>query len=102
MRIIIGVFALAALVTGCTKLPFLYRPDIQQGNLISQEAVAQLKPGMPADQVRYLMGTPVLINVFDSSRWDYIYTYQPGKGDLRSKQVVVHFADNVVESVEQK
>jgi len=94
--------ALLMVMTGCTKFPFLYRPDIQQGNLISAEAVKQLKPGMPADQVRYLMGNPVAINVFEPQRWDYVYTYQPGHGTMPSKRVVVHFEGEVVKDYSEQ
>src|SRR4051794_36755042 len=46
-----------------------YRPDIQQGNFVSEEMVAQLKPGMTPDQVRFVMGTPLLTDIFHSDRW---------------------------------
>lgn len=98
MRAILTTIVFLMVMTGCTKFPFLYRPDIQQGNLISANAVKQLKPGMPADQVRYLMGTPVLTNTFDTDRWDYVYSYQPGSGNMQSKRVVVHFENGVVKN----
>lgn len=102
MRTLLTAMVALMVMTGCTKFPFLYRPDIQQGNLISADAVKQLKPGMPADQVRYLMGNPVLTNVFEPQRWDYVYTYQPGHGTMQSKRVVVHFENEVVKDYSEQ
>lgn len=96
-KIVLAGIILGTLL-GCSKMPFVYRPDIQQGNIISQEAVQQLKPGMPADQVRYLMGNPVLVNALDSNRWDYVYTYQPGKGEMKVQRVIVHFQNGVLKN----
>lgn len=62
----------AWLVAGCGGFSE-YRIDIQQGNVVSQEAVAQLRPGMTRDQVRFLLGTPLLQDVFHADRWDYVY-----------------------------
>ena len=55
-------------------MPKLYRITIQQGNVITQEMVDQLKPGMTRSQVAYIMGEPILRNTFSEDRWDYIYT----------------------------
>ena len=59
----------------------IYKLDVQQGNVVTQEAVNQLKPGMNKRQVRYIMGSPLLVDVFHQTRWDYVYTNQPGGGD---------------------
>ena len=63
----------AALVASCS-LPRVYRLTVQQGNVITQEMVDSLKPGMTREQVAYVMGEPVVRNPFDDSRWDYVYT----------------------------
>jgi outer membrane protein assembly factor BamE len=55
-------------------MPKLYRITVQQGNVITQEMVDQLKPGMTRSQVAYIMGEPILRNTFNENRWDYIYT----------------------------
>ena len=70
-----GLAALAVSVglTGC-----VYRMDIQQGNYLDGKAVSQLKVGMTRSQVRYLLGTPMVEDVFDTQRWDYIYYYKRG------------------------
>ena len=58
-------------------IPGVYRIPIQQGNLITQEMVNELKPGMTKQQVRYLLGTPLLIDTFQEDRWAYLYTNRP-------------------------
>jgi outer membrane protein assembly factor BamE len=59
--------------------PLVYRIEIQQGNLVTQENVAQLKPGMSKDQVRFVLGTPLVTDIFHADRWDYVYTLQPAR-----------------------
>jgi len=71
----------------------MYRADIQQGNNISQQAVNELKMGMPEDQVRYIMGNPVLINSFDKNKLIYIYTFAPAKGKHKKRTIFLTFKD---------
>jgi outer membrane protein assembly factor BamE len=77
-----------------------YRPDVQQGNFVSQEMVAQLKPGMTQDQVVFLLGTPLLTDVFHSDRWDYSFSLQKGNGEITTSRVTVFFKDKLVSSFE--
>ena len=56
------------------KMPRVHKINVQQGNLITQEMVDKLKPGMTRSQVAYIMGEPILRDTFDDTRWDYIYT----------------------------
>lgn len=77
-----------------------YRPDIQQGNFVSQEMVAQLKPGMTQDQVIFLLGTPLLTDVFHSDRWDYSFRLQKGNGEITTSRVTVFFKDKLVSTFE--
>jgi outer membrane protein assembly factor BamE len=67
-----------------------YRMVIQQGNFISQEMVGQLKPGMTKEQVRFVLGTPLVTDVFHADRWDYVfYREMPdGKREQRNLSVV--------------
>ena len=74
-----------------------YRPDIQQGNFVSQEMLAQLKPGQTRDQVRFLLGTPMIADMFHAARWDYPFYLARGDGELTTSRVTVYFKDNVVE-----
>ena len=75
--------------------PYLdpYRMDIRQGNLVSQEMAAQLKPGLTKDQVRFILGTPLLTDIFHADRWDYVYRLQSGRSDAQQRRLVVYFQD---------
>lgn len=73
----------------------VYKIDIQQGNVLTQEMVAQLKPGQTRDQVRFILGTPLLTDVFHQQRWDYVYSYRSGRtGEVESRQFSVYFDKN--------
>ncbi len=90
------IAGLAALgLTACSNVPRIvteYRIDVQQGNVLSQEAVAQLKPGQTKDQVRFLLGTPMLMDPFHAERWDYIYRFQYGRTDaVEGRKFSVYF-----------
>ncbi|HEU0202459.1 MAG TPA: outer membrane protein assembly factor BamE [Burkholderiaceae bacterium] len=75
-----------------------YRPDVQQGNVVTQEMAEQLRPGMTRDQVRFLLGTPLLVSVFHRDRWDYVYYLQRGKGDEKQqRRLTVFFKDERLE-----
>ena len=77
-----------------------YRPDIQQGNFISQEMLQQLKPGMTRDQVRFILGTPLLMDIFHAERWDYPFRLARGNGETIDSTVVVYFKDGKVDRFE--
>lgn len=77
-----------------------YRPDIQQGNFVSQEMVAQLKVGMTPDQVVFLLGTPLLNDIFHGKRWDYPFRMQKGNGEITTSHVTVYFENNRVARIE--
>lgn len=83
-------FALVLPLAGCGWLA-PYRIDIQQGNFVSQEMVGQLKRGMTRDQVRFVLGTPLVADIFHADRWDYVYYLeQPGKPRVE-RRLAVHF-----------
>lgn len=90
----LSLIALSLLLVGC-----LYRPTIQQGNIIDPSKVAQLRVGQTEDQVRYIMGTPVLVNTFNPNRWDYVYTYKPGGGVQQQKHVTLYFNNGVLQQI---
>lgn len=77
-----------------------YRPDIQQGNFVSREMLALLAVGQSKDQVQFIMGTPLVRDVFHADRWDYPFYLQRGNGDLTSARVTVHFKDEKVARIE--
>jgi outer membrane protein assembly factor BamE len=89
------VAASSALIAACSYKPSFineYKIDVQQGNVLTQEMVAQLKPGQTREQVRFLLGTPMVTDIFHQQRWDYVYRYQSGQtGEVESRRFAVFF-----------
>ena len=75
-----------------------YRPDVQQGNVITNEMVEQLRTGMTRDQVRFMLGTPLLSDTFHKDRWDYFYYLNPRSGSTQRRKLTIVFADNRLKS----
>ena len=75
------------------RAPFVYRPTIQQGNVLKQEQINELRPGMSKRQVKFLLGTPMLTDVFHANRWDYAYTRGVGSTPSEIQRVTVFFED---------
>ena len=73
-----------------------YRPDIQQGNFVSQEMLVQLKEGQTKEQVRFILGSPLLTDMFHADRWDYPFYLARGNGELTTSRVTVFFKDDKV------
>ena len=83
------------LLGACTSVPRIvneYKIDVQQGNVVTQEMVSQLKPGQTRDQVRFILGTPLLMDIFHANRWDYVYSLRKGStGETETRQFSVFF-----------
>ena len=77
-----------------SKLPLMYRPDIQQGNVITQEMINMLKPGMTKRQVTYTLGTPGLVDSFHLNRWDYVYTLKENAQEMEQKNLTLFFEND--------
>ncbi|MCI0400796.1 MAG: outer membrane protein assembly factor BamE [Gammaproteobacteria bacterium] len=78
----------------------VYKVDIQQGNVVTQDMLARLRPGMDKSQVSFIMGTPLLVDSFHSDRWDYYYSYEKGGGGREQRSVCLIFADDKLVAVE--
>jgi outer membrane protein assembly factor BamE len=91
---------LASCSTILNHLPGVYTIDIQQGNIIEQPMVDQLKPNMNKRQVLYIMGSPMLNNVFQKNRWDYLYSNQPSREDRVQKQLSLFFKNDQIVGME--
>jgi len=90
----ITLFSLA-LASGC-----VYRATIAQGNLIKQEDLEQLEVGMTINQVRFLLGTPMIDDPFSRNRWDYVYYLKKGRQQaVRKRWVSVYFEDEKVSEI---
>ncbi len=71
-----------------------YRINVRQGNWVNQEMVSQLKPGQTRDQVRFILGSPLVADMFHADRWDYIYRLQPGHGEAEQRRLIIFFQDD--------
>ncbi|QEY59247.1 outer membrane protein assembly factor BamE [Pseudomonas sp. C27(2019)] len=92
---IIRSFTLASLLVlaGCS-FPGVHKIDIQQGNVVTQDMVDQLRPGMTTRQVRFIMGTPLIADTFNSNRWDYLYSIQLAGGTRKQERISLIFNDD--------
>lgn len=90
------VIAAVLLLAACENLEFpgVYRLDIEQGNIITQEMVDQLKPGMSRSQVQFIMGTPLIEDTFHSDRWDYLYRLRDGDGNVVQQRLSIFFRND--------
>jgi outer membrane protein assembly factor BamE len=86
---LVGLLALA----GCS-FPGVYKVDVQQGNVVTQDMIDQLRPGMTRSQVRFIMGNPLITDTFHPNRWDYLYSIQPGGSQRRQERVSLVFNAN--------
>ena len=96
MRQLLSSALLIVAVSGCPAVvDFVkpYRIDVRQGNYVTQDMVSQLKPGMSRDQVRFVLGTPLVSDIFHADRWDYVYRFQPGKGVAQERRLTVIFEE---------
>jgi outer membrane protein assembly factor BamE len=100
----LGVAVLAvALLDGCAnwreyapdwRSLGVYKLDINQGNYVTQDMVDKLKEGQTKQQVRLILGTPLLVSAFRDNRWDYVYEYTRQGRKVEHRQFTVYFADD--------
>jgi outer membrane protein assembly factor BamE len=94
--------ALATLLAALALGGCVYRIDVQQGNYLEGKTVDQLQVGMTRTQVRYLLGTPLVPDVFDKDRWDYLYYFRHGRHRPNDpRRLVVYFKDDKVTRFER-
>jgi outer membrane protein assembly factor BamE len=93
----VSAVLMLAMVAACsTEMPRPYRMEVVQGNVVTQEMVAQLKTGQNRDQVRGLLGSPMLADIFHADRWDYVFTIRRQGAAAQQRRVTVFFeADKV-------
>lgn len=85
---------LASCTTILTNLPGVYTVDVQQGNMVDQSMIDQLRPNMNKRQVLYIMGSPMLVDFFHQKRWDYLYSAQVEGGDRQQKRISLYFEND--------
>ena len=99
-----GIVILALTTSACSgmrvpQFPGVYKIPIAQGNIITQEMIDQLEPGMTRRQVVFVMGTPLVRDPFQQDRWDYVFNYQPGGGIRCQERVSLNFENDLLVSL---
>ncbi|KPQ03078.1 outer membrane protein assembly factor BamE [Marinobacter sp. HL-58] len=86
----ITALILTLIMTGCA-FPGVYKINVQQGNVLTDEELTSLSEGMSRSQVHSLLGTPLMTNPVDPSREYYVYTFQRSGGDIEEQRVIVYY-----------
>ncbi|HFE37712.1 MAG TPA: outer membrane protein assembly factor BamE [Gammaproteobacteria bacterium] len=99
LQVCSGLLCLLISLSACT----IHRIDVQQGNIIQEQQVKKLKPGISKRQVRFIMGTPLIEDPFNANRWDYVFTMQPGNERKITKyqRITVYFEDDKLSKIAQ-
>lgn len=97
-KILIPTLLCASLLIGCSP----HRLEIQQGNIITSEMMEKLKPGMTASQVRFLLGSPQLVDPFHDGRWDYLYSLRQDGEETEAKHLVLIFDGDKLSTITQR
>jgi len=82
------------------KIPGVYRIDIQQGNVVTQDMLNRLEKGMEKRKVRLVLGTPLITDTFNQERWDYLYSFQKGGGKRTTRHITLRFKQDRLLSIE--
>ncbi|MDM8560169.1 outer membrane protein assembly factor BamE [Candidatus Parabeggiatoa sp. HSG14] len=88
--LILHYISFGLFLTGCA----MHKVDVQQGNIVTQEMLDQLELDMHAKKVRFIMGTPMMVDAFHQQRWDYIYSIQPGGNERKQRHLSLFFDEN--------
>lgn len=101
LLVVVPVVLLAACSTDkVTEKLSPYKIDIPQGNVVTQEMVAKLKPGMTKSQVRFILGTPLITDAFHANRWDYVYRNQKAGKLTEERKLALFFEQDLLQRVE--
>ena len=113
MRKITLLSVLSLLLLSCSKsyvpgipklssindLKFVHKIDIQQGNVVTQNMLSQLEVGMNKEKVQFIMGTPIIMDTFNSHRWDYIFTYDRKREFLSKRTITLYFEEDSLSAI---
>ena len=94
LLLLICLMLLGACSNRLFQFPGVFKIPIVQGNIITQNMVDQLRPGMTKRQVIFVMGSPLVADPFHQDRWDYVYNFQPGGGIRVGERVTVFFEND--------
>ena len=100
MRTLLISLAIGCLsACGFVGFPGVYKIDVEQGNIVTQEMADQLQPGMSRRQVRFILGTPLVEDTFNQDRWDYPYVKRNGLNVLSESRLTVMFDGDALQTV---
>lgn len=88
------------MLTACSGWVNPYRPEVVQGNFVSREQVQALRPGMPRQMVRDILGTPLVTSLFHADRWDYAFTINRQGAQPQQRRFSVFFKGDALDRVE--
>jgi len=102
-KLLIIITCIASLALGgcsASRPHLVHKIDVQQGNVVTQDELNQLKPGMTRRQVQYILGSPMISDVFHQNRWDYVYRMQPGYGEVSQEHITLYFEADTLQRIE--
>lgn len=91
---------LMSCATAVEYVPYVYKIDVNQGNVIDQAMIDQLRPNMTKKQVLYIMGSPMLVDFFHQDRWDYVYAARKGSENLEQKNISIFFENDQLKNIQ--
>ena len=94
------IIILTALSISACSFPGVFKINVQQGNIITQDMLDTLKAGMTKKQVHFVLGAPVLDNTFDTELENYVYTYQVAGGEIEKQTIKVYYSQGVYQRYE--
>lgn len=92
------LLVLALSLSACSS--WVYRIDIPQGNYLEQKDIEKLQVGMTKEQVKFILGSPVVVDSFENDSWHYVYQFKSGRSDKFNarKDFIIIFEDNLLVS----
>lgn len=99
-KIILTFLCLSAILLSACHGLRPYQPDVQQGNVVTQEMMQQLKVGMTKDEVQNIVGLPILVDTFNTNHWAYTYTFQHRGGKITKKHLDLYFQNDRLSSIQ--
>jgi outer membrane protein assembly factor BamE len=86
------------ILSGCSNYIPAYKIDVQQGNILTEEDINQLRVGMDKEKILYILGSPAITDPFHANRWDYAYYLKPGYGKPEKKHIALYFENDLLAS----
>jgi len=99
--IVLSFVLIMSIITACS-FPGVYKIDVQQGNIVEQEALNQLQAGMTRQQVHFVLGSPVVESTFSPEYEAYLYTIQIAGGDMHRQRVLLFYQNDILENIEKR